>query len=107
VKVTALFLIICMVFSVFTAKAGGMHMFAAKSCCHDMMKNQPCGHQQKNDCGQGMCTSMLSCNSCGFLKADAVSVTPVVPTQKEPSVTLHHLGSLSAYSLSCWRPPKV
>jgi hypothetical protein len=108
VKVTALFLVICMLFvSVFTAKAIGVHTSAVKSCCHKMMQKPPCQHQQKNDCGQGMCVSMLSCSSCGFLKVDLLSVTPIVPTLKETAVPAYQLGSLSAYSLSSWRPPKA
>jgi hypothetical protein len=108
VKVTALFLVICMVFvSVFTAKADSMRM--AANCCHKMTKSLPCDHhpQQKNNCGQGMCTSMLSCNTCGFLGAEPVSITVVVPVLKEAAVTSHSSGSLSAYSSSSWRPPKV
>jgi hypothetical protein len=108
VKVTALFLVICMVLvSVFTVRANGAHMSAVKSCCHKMMKSQPCQHQQKNDCGQGMCVNMLFCSSCGFLKVDPVSVAPIVPTLKETFIPAYQLGSLSAYSLSSWRPPKV
>jgi hypothetical protein len=108
VKVTALFLVICMVLvSVFTGRANVAHVPVTKSCCHKMMQKQPCQHQQKNDCGQGMCVNMLSCNSCGFLKVDPVSVAPIVPTLKETSMPAYQLGSLSAYSLSSWRPPKV
>jgi hypothetical protein len=106
VKITALFLIVCLAFvSVFTAKAGGMHM--EKSCCHKMTKSRPCDHQQKDDCAQGMCNTMLFCNMCGFLKVDPVGVAPVVPVVRELLVTPYQQGSLSAYSPSSWRPPQV
>jgi len=106
VKITALFLIVCLAFvSVFTVKAGGRHM--DKSCCHKMTKSQPCDHQQKDDCAQGMCTTMLFCSMCGFLKVDPVSVAPVVPVIKELPVAPYQQGNLSAYSPSSWRPPQV
>jgi hypothetical protein len=72
-----------------------------------MTKSQPCGHQQKDDCGAGMCSTMLSCNSCGFLYVERVMVKPIVPVLKEQSVTPYLSGTLSAYAPSSWRPPKV
>ncbi|WP_143013788.1 hypothetical protein [Mucilaginibacter sp. OK268] len=105
-KATALFLVICMVFvSVFAVKAKGSSMF--EKCCHKTTKSQSCEHQQKDDCGQGMCNTMLSCNTCGFLFVEQVTVKPIVPVLKERSVTPYLSGSLSAYSSSSWRPPKV
>ena len=107
VKITALFLIVCLAFvSVFTVKAGGAHM--DKSCCHKMTKSRSCDHhQQKDDCAQGMCTTMLFCNMCGFLKVNPAGVAPVVPVIKELLVTPYRQGSLSAYSPLSWRPPQV
>jgi hypothetical protein len=106
VKITALFLIVCLAFvSVFTVKVEGKTM--DKSCCHEMTKKQPCNHQQKDDCAQGMCTTMLFCNMCGFLKVDAVGVAPAVPMIKKTLPAPYQQGILSAYSPSSWRPPQV
>jgi len=91
--------------SVFTAKANSMGVL--EKCCHKTTKSQSCEHQQKDDCGAGMCNTMLSCNTCGFLFVEQVTVNPIVPVVKEQSVTPYLSGSLSAYSSSSWRPPKV
>jgi hypothetical protein len=91
--------------SVFTVRAKGSGML--EKCCHKTTRSQSCEHQQKDDCGKGMCNTMLSCNTCGFLFVEQVTVNPIVPVLRERSVTPYLSGSLSAYSSWSWRPPKV
>jgi len=105
-KVLALFLIICMVtFSALPGRAVTLNGKLKKDYCHKPVGNAPC-NQSKNDCGQDYC-NMLACNSCGFLKADPISIAAVLPIIKETVPAPYYSGNLSGYSFSSWHPPKV
>jgi len=107
-KVAAFFMIVCMVsFTAFPGKVKAMCTSTVKTCCHKMEKQAPCNPQQKDDCGKGMCNTMLSCASCGFLTVDPILVKPLIPIAKELQLTPYHMGNLSDYSLLNWNPPKV
>jgi hypothetical protein len=107
VKATAFIMMICMVFlSAFAGSVNAMQTSTVKSCCHKAAKDVPCNHNPKNDCSQGMCNT-FTCNTCGFLKADLMRITPPVATVKKADAIPYYLGNLSAYSSPKWQPPKV
>ena len=107
-KVTAFFMMICLVFlTAFPWKAEAMHTSTVKTCCHGTEKQAPCDPKQKDDCGKGVCNNTLTCPSCSFLTVDPIAANPLIPIAKELQATPYHMGDLSDYSLINWNPPKV
>jgi hypothetical protein len=107
-RASAFLMIGCLIFlSAFAGKVKTSSRVVKENCCHKMAKQTPCSSTQNNDSGRGMCYTMLSCASCGFLKVDPVLVNAVPPVLIKVQVTPYHMGDLSDYSISNWNPPKV
>jgi len=107
-KVIAFFMVFCMFFLSSIPGRGNIVQTSIKeNCCHKMTKNTPCNSNQKDDCSRGVCNTMLSCSTCGFLQTEPVRIKTIVPVLKECPVTRYLVGNGSDFSLSCWNPPKV
>jgi len=105
-KVIAFVMMVCLVFlSLLQGEVKSMPV-TAKSHCR-MSHHSPCKPARSNDCGQGTCSTMLCCSSCGFIKAESVTIKALVSVITEPAATPHHVGDLAKYSPSNWNPPKV
>jgi hypothetical protein len=107
-KVVAFVMIMCLVLvSAIPGREKTIVVLTKENCCHKMIKHSPCRHEQKDDCGRGSCNTMLSCATCGFLKAERITVNPIIPVLKETLITPYLMGDLSDYSIPNWNPPKV
>ena len=106
-KVVAFVIMFCLVFlSLFPGKAETAMPALSKSHC-PMATHSPCKPKQANDCGQGTCSTMLSCATCGYLKSEPITIKALVPVIKDSALTPYNMGGLADYSPSNWNPPKV
>lgn len=107
-KVVAFLLVFCMffLFSI-PGRANIIQTSTKENCCHKASKNIPCGSNQKDDCSKGVCNTMLSCSTCGFLKIEPVRIKAIITILNDCPVTPYLIGNGSNFSLSYWNPPKL
>ena len=72
-----------------------------KSLCYAVHKKKP-----NKNCGDPACQMMLTCNICGFLVVDRLSVQPAYVQYNGQTVTNYKIGDLSAYHAADWKPPR-
>ena len=71
------------------------------------------GSQQQKEqtpvegCTKQGCTMMFSCVFCGFIVIEPLTIKPGPSTYIEQSVFLYKIGSLSAFNITDWKPPKT
>ena len=110
-KFLAVLLLCCIVFlSTLSGMVKPLQLVAKKACCQRIAGKKVC-HQKnaKSDdgCNKPGCVMLLTCNICGFLTEQALSIHPgYLPFNQKP-VSLYKIGELSAYHKSDWKPPKA
>lgn len=110
-KIIAVFMIVCLTFlSSLLGIANAMQPIKDNCCycCYNNNQSKSCRHQNStsNDCNNSRCNVMLSCNNCGFITEEPLTLSASITNYKEIRKSLYNSGDITDYINSCWRPPK-
>ena len=106
-KLMAYFLVVyLMFFSSISGVANSMSFTIKASCCEKLDCKHRENQNQKKGCGVGLCTRMLPCSQCGFIKAPQFSMSQRFAIMANKMIYQTNMGTTSDYPENGWHPPK-
>jgi hypothetical protein len=80
------------------------------SCCKESTHKDRCKQQKQNsdnNCAKGVCNTMLSCSTCGFMLNPSVLLSPATIDLNNQIARPFITGEISDFHDNDWNPPKA